>query len=131
MRSGLLVVLASLLASCASAPPVQPAASSKSHFEDATYDGETVTLDRPTPGEEQYRVFRQGATAFVTLQSVRTEAGELAASYCERKGRVTRGLFETAARPPFILGNFARVELIFECVAKPPAPKMPASSGKS
>jgi hypothetical protein len=121
MRSALLVI-AVLCTGCASAPPIQPAATSKSHFEGATYDGETVTLDRPTPGEESYRVFQEGATGFVTLQTVRSRAEAMAAAYCERKGKAMHGLIETAARPPFILGNFARVELIFECVAKPPAP---------
>jgi len=118
MRRGLRVVAVVLLAGCASAPSVQPVATSKSQFEDATYAGETVTLARPTPGEEQYRVFRQGATGYVTTQSVRSSAEEVATAFCERKGKAIHGLVETAARPPFILGNFARVELIFECVAK-------------
>jgi hypothetical protein len=130
MHRGLLVVAVVLLAGCASARSIQPVAASKSQFEDATYAGETVTLDKPTPGEEQYRVFRQGATGHVTLQSVRSGAQDAAEAFCERKGRAAHGLVETAARPPFILGNFARVELIFECVAKPPVRGMPASSGK-
>jgi len=130
MRSGSLIVAAVLLTGCASAPPVQPAATSKSHFEGATYDGETVTLGRPTPGEESYRVFEEGATGFVTLQSVRSGAEAMAAAHCERKGKAMHGLVETAARPPFILGNFARVELIFECVAKRPTAGPPPSSGK-
>ena len=120
MRSALLVV-AVLLTGCASAPPIQPAATSKSHFEGATYDGETVMLGRPTPGEESYRVFQEGATGFVTLQTVRSSAEAMAAAHCERKGKAMRGLVETAARPPFIASNFARVELIFECVARTPA----------
>jgi hypothetical protein len=125
----LLVVVTGFLIGCATAPPVQPAATSKSQFEDATYAGETLTLDRPTPGEEQYRVFREGATAFVTLQSVRSAAQEVADAYCARKGKAMHGLVETAARPPFVLGNFASIELIFECVVKPPAPGM--SPGKT
>jgi hypothetical protein len=128
MSRGLLVVAAALVAGCASAPRVQPAATSKSQFDSATYAGETVTLGSPTPGEEAYRVFEQGATAFVTLQSVRTGAEASAAAHCERKGKAVHGLVETAARPPFILGNFARVELVFECVARAPARGMPASS---
>ena len=118
MRRGLLVVTAVVLASCASAPRVEPAAASKSQFEGATYAGETVTLDRPTPGEEAYRVFQEGATAFVTLQSVRSRADEIATAHCDSKGKAMHRLVETAARPPFVIGNFARVELIFECVGR-------------
>lgn len=130
MRRGLLVAAAVLVSSCANAPRVQPAAASKSHFEGATYGGETITLDKPTPGEESYRVFQQGATGFVTLQSVRSGTSELATAHCERKGKAMHGLVETAARPPFILGNFARVELIFECVAKPVAQGTTSTRGK-
>ena len=109
-----------LLSSCAGAPPIQPAATSKSHFEGSDYPGDTLTLDKPTPGEESYRVFEQGRTGLVSLQSMRSGAEEKARAYCQGKGRSMHGLIETAARPPYIQGNFARVELIFECIAKPP-----------
>jgi hypothetical protein len=111
-----------LLTSCAGAPPIQPAATSKSHFEGDVHAGETLTLDRPTPGEEPYRVFEEGRTGMVSLQSVRSGAQEKASAYCKSKGRTMHGLVETAARPPYIQGNFARVELIFECIAKPAVP---------
>ena len=130
MPRGLPVVAAVLLAGCASAPTVQPAATSRSHFEGATYEGETVTLGRPTAGEESYRVFQEGATGFVTLQAVRSKAEAMATAHCDRSGKAMHGLVETAARPPFILGNFARVELVFECVAKPQSAGMPAPSSK-
>ncbi len=122
MRRTLLVAAAVFLSSCAIAPPVKPAATSKSQFEGALYAGETVTLGKATPGEEPYRAFRQGATGHVTLQSVRSETEEIAKAYCKRKGRAMHGLVETASKPPYTFGNFASVELIFECVAKAAAP---------
>jgi len=121
------VAVAVLLSSCVGAPPIQPAATSKSHFEGNDYPGDTLTLDRPTPGEETYRVFEQGNTGMVSLQSVRAGAEEKARAYCNGKGRAMHGLVETAARPPYIQGNFARVELVFECIAKPVAPGASAS----
>ena len=121
------VAVAVLLSSCVGAPPIQPAATSKSHFEGNDYPGDTLTLDRPTPGEETYRVFEQGNTGMVSLQSVRAGAEEKARAYCNGKGRAMHGLVETAARPPYIQGNFARVELVFECIAKPAAPGGSAS----
>jgi hypothetical protein len=114
------IAAAVLLSSCVGAPAIQPAATSKSHFEGSDYPGDTLTLDRPTPGEESYRVFEQARTGEVPLQSVRSGAQEKARAYCNGKGRDPRGLVETAARPPYIQGNFARVELIFECIARKP-----------
>ena len=117
-RAAAVLGAAVLLSSCAGAPPIQPAATSRSHFEGDAYAGETLTLDRPTPGEESYRVFEAGRTGMVSLQSVRSTTQEKAGAYCKSKGRAMHGLVETAARPPFIEGNFARVELIFECIAR-------------
>ena len=119
VAAALAAAAVALLSSCAGAPPVQPAATSKSHFEGNDYPGDTLTLARPTPGEESYRVFEQARTGEVPLPSVRSGAEEKARAYCNGKGRAMRGLVETAARPPYIQGNFARVELIFECIAKP------------
>ena len=116
-----IVAAAVLLSSCVGAPSIQPAATSKSHFDGSDYAGETVTLDRPTPGEESYRVFEQGRTGMVSPQSMRSGAEDKARAYCNGKGRAMHGLVETAARPPYIEGNFPRVELIFECLAKPAA----------
>ena len=106
------------LAACATSTPVEQANSSKSGFDGAVFSGETVTLDSPTPGEPSYRVFQQGATGFVSLSSVRSSVEEAATAHCDRKGKSMHGLVETAAKPPFILGNFPRVELQFECIPK-------------
>lgn len=114
-RLPILVSLA-LLSACASTTPVQPAASSKSKFEGAAYTGETVTLAKPTPGEESYRLFQQAATGFVSMQSVRSTVEERATAHCDRQGRTMRGLEEKASKPPYILGNFPKLELVFECV---------------
>lgn len=121
-----------MLAACASTTPIQLAASSRSQFADAVYSGQTAVLDKPTPGEEQYRVFQQAATGFVPIDSVRSDVEGLASVYCERKGKTMHGLEETDAKPPYILGNFPRVELLFECISKSPSAKNAAqpSAGK-
>jgi hypothetical protein len=41
-----------------------------------------------------------------------------------------RGVTEIDAKPPYILGNFPRVELVFECVAKPQANLPTPTTGK-
>ena len=115
------IAAAALFSGCVNAPPIQPAATSKSHFEGNDYPGDTLTLARPTPGEESYRVFEQGRTGMVSLQSARSGAEDKARAYCQGKGRAMHGLVETAARPPYIQDNFARVELVFECIPKPAA----------
>ena len=120
--SGALVcALSHFLAGCAVTSPIQPASSSKSAFEGAVYKGETVTVSAGTPGNEAYRVFIQGATGFVSMQSVRDDAEQRAKEFCDRKGKAMESIRETTATPPYILGNFPRVEIVFDCVDRPTA----------
>lgn len=110
-----------LVAGCASAPPIQDAARSESAFAHAAYKGETVQLRAPTPGMEAFRIFDRGATGFVSLQVVRANAQRRADEFCGRKGNVADTITESASVPPHILGNWPRIELVFECVPKPAA----------
>lgn len=75
-------LFALVLVGCAGNPPVQPAAGSKSPFEGAVYGGETVQLERPSPGAEVYRAFYQGGSGFVSLSSVREAVEEMATKHC-------------------------------------------------
>jgi len=127
--AALAMAATALLSGCAGGAAIQPADTSKSRFEGSTYGGDTLTLDRPTPGEARYRVFEEARTGMVPLDSVRSRAHDRARAFCTDKGKSMRGLVETAARPPYIQDNFARVELIFECIAKPAAAATAPSGG--
>ncbi|WP_374571359.1 SHOCT domain-containing protein [Acinetobacter sp.] len=119
MNKFLFTIVTFLLSSCASVPPIQLVSKSKSQFDNAVFGGKTVTLDEPkNNSEEPYRIFRQAATGFVSLATVRANAEQASIAFCERKDRVMHGLTETAAKPPYILGNFPRIELVFECIEK-------------
>jgi hypothetical protein len=121
------VSLVSLLVGCATASPIQPVESSKSHFDGAVFDGESVTISSSTPGHEAYRVFHHAATGFVSVQSVRVSAEKRATEFCDREGRAMKALSETTSRPPHILGNFPRIEIVFECVDRSASTTSPAS----
>jgi hypothetical protein len=68
---------------------------------------------------EEFRVFEEGATGFVSMGSVRDSAEQRATDFCSRKGKAMESFRETTATPPYILGNFPRVEIIFGCLDKP------------
>ena len=107
------------LVGCAVTAPIQPAASSKSGFDGAVYKGTTAKVHQATPGREPYHVFQQGATGFVSIQSVRDDAERRANDFCKRQAdNIMESLQETTADPPFILGNFPRIEIVFECAPK-------------
>lgn len=116
-----------VLSGCAVTSPIQPLTTSKSSFDDAVYPGETVTIGEATAGEEAWRVFHQGASSFVSIQSIRAEAESRATEFCGRRSKVMRPLRETNSKPPHILGNFPRVEIVFECTNRPQAAVAPKS----
>jgi hypothetical protein len=91
---------------CAETSAIQPAATNQSHFAGAVSKGEFVTTDSGTPGADAYRVFVQGATGFVSIQSVRDDAEQRAKEFCARKSPATESLAETTAKPPYFLGIF-------------------------
>lgn len=103
---------------CAETSAIQSASSTKSRFDGAAFAGETVALSKGVPGNQEYRLFQQGATGYVSLQSVRDDVELRAMQFCDRRGQAMNALRETTSKPPHILGNFPRAELVFECVEK-------------
>lgn len=107
-----------LLGGCAHTSTIQPVGSSKSGFDGAVFGGESSTINTNADGAEEYRVFHQGATGFVSLQIVREDVEARGKRFCEGKGKTMKPLRETTSTPPHILGNYPRVEIVFACVEK-------------
>lgn len=105
-----------VLAACSTASSIQRADMSTSGFDGAIYDGEESVLREDIPDSEAYRIFHQGATGFVSVQSVRTSAEGRAKSFCEGKGLRFELIRERISVGAHVAGNFPRAELVFTCV---------------
>jgi hypothetical protein len=117
----LLIFSSAFVAGCAENSAVLRAKYSKSFFDDAVFKGETTVLDEDATGSEQYRVYQQAATGFVSVETCREEVEQKAFRHCENMGKSLKKLQERTSVPPHILGNFPRVELLFVCLPKPNA----------
>jgi hypothetical protein len=105
------------LAGCGVTSPIERADTTKSNFDGAVYKGTKTVIKSATPNAEAYRVFIQGATGFVSMSAVRDDAEQRAAAFCESKGGGRwDAIEETTANPPYILGNFPRIEIVFQCL---------------
>lgn len=129
-RRLLTVMLGLSLIGCASTPPIQRATSSKSPFDAAVFIGDATQLSKATPGEESFRACYQGGSGFVSLSSVRETVEDMATKHCARQDRNVRLLQERASTPPHILGNFPRVEWVFECSVRSASASTPIASDK-
>jgi hypothetical protein len=111
-----------ILSGCAAHTTIQPVTTSKSEFDSAIiYTGSEATVSDNKEGVEEFRVFHQGATGFVTPGAVRYDAEQRAIEFCDRKGQAMKVFRERTSTPPHVLGNYPRIELIFGCVEKPVA----------
>jgi len=99
----------------------------KSSFDGAVYSGKTSEINPDIPGMTRHRIFHQGATGFVSIESIREEALERATSFCALEAGRVYLIEETTSTPPFILGNWPRIEIVFGCKNKKDAAQSPTS----
>jgi len=111
-----------LLVGCANSTAVHLASAGPSGFDGAVYTGQSIERESPIAGAERYRVFQQGATGFVSVQSVRADVEEIALNFCNRKSKSMHAVSERTSVPPHVLGNFPRVELVFQCADRAATP---------
>ena len=113
-------ILIFLVIGCAKTSVIQPVATSQSMFDSAIiYKGETIKIADVSPGGEEFRVFEQGATSVVPVSALQEDTTKRANVFCNGIGKAMKPLRESTSKPPHILGNFPRAELVFECIDKP------------
>ena len=124
-RVAVVAVSACVLAGCVI---VRPANSSKSLFAGNQSAGETVNVNPGSPGNETFRVYHQGASPYESMPHVVHETHLRAKEYCDRKGEVPESITETTSVPPYTLDNLPRMEIVFDCVAKPAVAASPPAT---
>ena len=70
------------------------------------------------PEKDLYRVYVQGATGFVPISALREDVEDRATKFCERQGKGMVVLGEQISKPPYIFGNFPRIEIVFAATPK-------------
>jgi len=111
-----------LLSACSSMSPIQKESESSSYFDGAIYEGKDFYISDEEIQGERYRIFHQASTGFSGTSGIRRSATKRANGYCRKIDRNKKMLTvsEHTAAPPYILGNFPRIEIIFVCVDKEP-----------
>ena len=112
----LFLAIALFVSGCASTSKIEKVSESKSHFEGAAYEGRDFYISDEIIEGEQYRVFHQASTGFSGTGGIRRSAENRAISFCKEKGETMITVSEHTAAPPYVFGNFPRIEIIFVCV---------------
>lgn len=66
-------------------------------------------------GAGNYFVSRQAATGFEGMGTLRADALREATEICKAKNKTISVIKDDQSEPPYILGNFPRVDLTFHC----------------
>ncbi len=105
------------LTGCSQMSPIEKVNESESNFEGAVYEGKQFYISNKPAEGEQYRIFHQGSTGFTVTSVLRKSATKRANKFCNKvdKGTEMYTISEHTASPPYILGNFPRIEIIFVC----------------
>ena len=67
-------------------------------------------------GADRFIVSRQAATGFSGLGTLKADALREAEQHCAKNGKAVYVLKTTESEPPYVLGNFPRVEVEFMCL---------------
>jgi putative oligomerization/nucleic acid binding protein len=114
-RSKVLIVYALLVVmGCATSSPIQRYSESQSHF---TNPPELVSNDYPA--KDVYRIYHRASTGFTSIQSIRKAAMRRADDFAQRQGKTAFVLGERISEPPYIFGNFPKIEIVFALIDKP------------
>ncbi len=117
-RIVLLISFTLLIGACAISSTIEEGNNGKSQFDKALiYNGERKQIQPPLAGIDIHRIFHQGSTGFTPVSALRRSAMDRLAEFCKLKGQKPYLIEETTSRPPHILGNWPRIEIVFSCVA--------------
>lgn len=69
-------------------------------------------------GDDTFYASKQSGNSFAGTGTLKADVITEASSYCQKRGRALHVIDATEAKPPFILGNYPRAELKFQCVER-------------
>ena len=115
-----LLIIGLSLTGCASTSPIQKYGESKSKF-----NNPPELMSNKYPANDIYRIYHHAASGFTPIQSLRTAAERRAEDFAKRQDKSFIVLGERISQPPYILGNFPRIEIVFALIDKSKKPTNP------
>lgn len=71
----------------------------------------------PVGQHDTFMISRQAATGFSGMGSLRAETIREANTHCSSMGKSVEITDTHESQPPYVLGNYPRIDLTFRCVA--------------
>jgi hypothetical protein len=115
-----LLTMVIFLGGCSMQPTIQKVSESKSGFDGAFYQGESYVVNEYLSNSEQYRIFEEGASGFVSVDALKDDAQQRAKDFCSENNKVMKTIkVQTSSSRLWKPGAFPKIEITFICVDKP------------
>lgn len=69
-------------------------------------------------GTNTYIITKQAATGFSGLGNLKSDAMKEAYAQCSKTGKSVQVVDSQETKPPYLLGNYPRVDITFRCVTE-------------
>ena len=107
------LALTLILTSCGTTKGVKRYSESKSHF-----NNPVELMKNNYPEKDIYRIYQRASTGFISINTTRIAAERRMDDFAKRQGKLVVVLGEKTSSPPYIMGNFPRIEIVFALVDK-------------
>jgi hypothetical protein len=108
-----LAIVIIFFSGCATTTPIQKYSESISKF-----NVPPRLMSHNFSDNDIYRNYQRAATGFTSIESLRYDVEKRAELFASRQNKSIIVLGERISEPPYILGNFPRIEIVFALIDK-------------
>jgi hypothetical protein len=101
------------LTSCATSSPIARFSGREPYFRSAPR-----LMNHNFPASDIYTLYQRAASGFESIESIRSQVERRAEIFANRQNKSIVVLGENISEPPYILGNFPRIQIVFALIDK-------------
>ena len=102
-----------LVTSCATSSQISRYNESRTYF-----NSQPRIMKNEYPESDIYTLYERGSTGFVSIQTLRLNLERRAELFANRQNKSFIVIGEKISEPPYILGNFPRIQIVFALIDK-------------
>ena len=107
------LIVTVLITSCATSSQISRYNESRTYF-----NSQPRLIKNEYSESDIYTVYERGSTGFVSIQTLRLNLERRAELFADKQNKSFIVIGEKISEPPYILGNFPRIQIVFAFIDK-------------